>query len=132
MFRPVIRGAALIAAGWLALSPLAALADTGAPSPLGVWSRGDGKARVKIDPCGGKLCAVNVWIKPGTQDEKVGDVLELDVAPAGDGKLAGQAWDPQRKMHYRFSMTVGAQDMTTRGCVLAGLICKSMPWTRQP
>ena len=111
------------------LLPAAAHAESG-PSPEGDWSRGDGKARVHIAPCGDDLCAVNTWIRPGTKDEKVGDKLVMSVKETAPGQWTGKAADPQRHMTYRFSMTVTATKITTRGCVLGGLICKSMPFTR--
>ncbi len=103
-------------------------ADT--PGPQGNWSRGDGKARVTIAPCGGDICAVNTWIKPGVKDEKEGDKLVMSVKPEG-AKYVGRAFDPQRNLHYRLTITMnGDSKMTTSGCVLGGLICKSMQWTR--
>ncbi|MGO9419972.1 MAG: hypothetical protein ACLP25_11855, partial [Roseiarcus sp.] len=64
--------------GVLALAGAAAAATS---SPIGDWARGDGKAWVRIEPCGQKLCAINTWIRPGVTDEKVGDRLVLDVSP---------------------------------------------------
>ena len=100
------------------------------PSPEGNWSRGDGKAKVKIAPCGDDLCAVNTWIKAGTKNEKTGDKLVMTVAHSGDGHWKGKAYDPQRKLTYRLSMTVAESRMTTRGCVLGGLVCKGVDWKR--
>lgn len=115
----------------VALATLAAPAAHAAnPSPLGVWARGDGKAIVRIEPCGGALCAINTWIRPGTPDEKVGDRLVLNVSPAG-GALKGEAFDPQRRKSYRIQITTGDRSMVTRGCVFAGLLCKDMRWTRE-
>jgi len=101
------------------------------PSPEGDWARGDGKAKVRIAPCGGDICAVNTWIKAGVKDEKVGDRLVMTVKPAGGGKWTGRAYDPQRKMTYKLTMDVAAQTMRTHGCVLNGLICKGVDWTRE-
>lgn len=98
-------------------------------SPLGLWARGDGVAKVKIAPCGGKLCATNTWIRPGTSGEKAGDVLVMSVKQEGD-TYNGSAFDPQRDLTYRMTMTVKAQSMVTRGCVLGGLLCKSVNWSR--
>lgn len=97
---------------------------------LGVWARGDGVARVRVIPCGGALCAINTWIKPGVADEKVGDRLVMQVKPAGPATLSGAAFDPQRNLNYRMKIDVSGATMTTRGCVLGGLICKNMGWTR--
>jgi uncharacterized protein (DUF2147 family) len=113
----------------LALAPSLAAAAA-EPSPFGLWSRGDGRATVRIERCGADLCAVNTWIREGTKGEKAGDRLVLSVAPQGPGRWTGTAFDPQRDTSYRMTMTVGATSMTTRGCIVAGLICKDMGWTR--
>jgi uncharacterized protein (DUF2147 family) len=33
-------------------------------------------------------------------------------------------------MNYRITLTVGANKMTSKGCVLGGLLCKGVNWTR--
>mgnify|MGYP000140797147 CR=1 FL=1 len=96
----------------------------------GLWARGDGKAVVRIDNCGSDLCAVNTWIKPGTKGEKAGDKLVMSVKPSGGGVYEGQASDPQRNLTYKLKITTGSNSMTTRGCVLAGIVCKSVSWSR--
>lgn len=102
-----------------------------ANDPLaGNWARGDGVAKVVIKPCGGKICAVNTWIKPGTTKEKVGDKLVMTIDKSADGTFGGQAFDPQRNLTYKLTINVSAESMTTRGCVLGGIICKSQNWTR--
>ncbi|NLH80306.1 MAG: DUF2147 domain-containing protein [Phyllobacteriaceae bacterium] len=111
------------------LVPLPAFAAA-EPSPFGLWARGDGKARVRIARCGADICAVNTWIREGTEGEKAGDELVMTVEPVGPGRWTGTAFDPQRDLSYRLTMTVGATSMTTRGCIVAGLLCKDMGWTR--
>lgn len=100
------------------------------PSPFGLWARGDGNARVRIERCGSDLCAVNTWIREGTAGEKAGDKLVMSVKAAGPGQWSGTAFDPQRDLSYRLTMTVRETSMTTRGCIVAGLLCKDMGWTR--
>ncbi len=96
----------------------------------GVWSRGDGNARVKISPCGAALCAINVWIKtPGS--ENVGDRLVMNVKETAPGKYAGTAYDPKRNLRFSTTITVNGNRMTTSGCVLGGIICKSQQWARR-
>lgn len=116
------------------LGVLAALAVSGPawsePSPLGMWERGDGEARVRIEPCDRAFCAINTWIRPGTQGEKVGDRLVLSVAPSTSSSLTGVAFDPQRGLNYSIRMEVGANSMSTRGCWFVGMLCKTMTWTR--
>ena len=102
------------------------------PAIYGGWARGDGVARVEIAPCGGAICATNTWIKPGVADEKVGDKLVMKVEPSGAAAMSGTAFDPQRNLSYRLNISLAGRSMTTRGCVLGGLLCKNMGWTRLP
>ena len=117
-----------LAALWLAATPLYAAAS--GPSIEGDWSRGDGKAKVRIAPCGDDICATNTWIRPGVNNEKVGDRLVMTITSDGSGKWSGKAFDPQRHMTFRMTIDVAATSMTTHGCVLGGLLCKNMGWTR--
>ncbi len=121
----------------IALAALVVLGSSSAfaaedASMKGTWSRGDGNARVKIDNCGAALCATNLWIKPGTPSEKVGDKLIMNVVSSGGGKFEGKAQDPQRGLTYNLQVDVNGNSMTTRGCVLAKIVCKSVNWTRTP
>ncbi|MEZ2223831.1 DUF2147 domain-containing protein [Rhizobium sp. RCC_161_2] len=96
----------------------------------GQWARGDGNAKVRIAPCGSNICATNTWIKPGTPSEKAGDILTMTIKPVSDGGYSGTAFDPQRNLTYKISVSVKGDTMTTRGCVLAGLLCKDVNWSR--
>lgn len=96
---------------------------------VGNWARGDGNARVRIAPCGGDFCAVNTWIRDESGGEHVGDKLVMKVSGEGTS-MSGTAYDPQRKLSYNLQINLGAQSMQTRGCVLAGIVCKSISWTR--
>ncbi|MGV4792021.1 DUF2147 domain-containing protein [Rhizobium sp. F40D2] len=107
---------------------LAGMAEAGDIS--GQWARGDGKAKVQITPCGSDICAVNTWIKPGTPKEKEGDKLVMSIKQDGEGHYSGTAFDPQRDMSYKLTVTVSGSKMTTKGCVVAGLLCKGVDWTR--
>jgi len=101
-----------------------------AATPFGQWARGDGNARVRVAKCGANICATNTWIKPGTPSEKKDDVLVMTIAPVSDGHYEGSAYDPQRKMTYKMSLDVDGKSMTTKGCVLGGLLCKGVNWTK--
>jgi uncharacterized protein (DUF2147 family) len=96
---------------------------------VGNWARGDGNARVRIAPCGEALCAINTWIRDPASDEHVGDKLVMKVSGSGSS-MAGTAYDPQRKLSYSLEINYGQSSMQTRGCVLAGIVCKSVSWTR--
>lgn len=110
----------------LALSGGSAFAD----NIEGQWARGDGNANVRIAPCGSDICAINTWIKPGTPKEKTGDKLVMSIKPTSDGEYSGTAFDPQRDLTYKLTVSVKGASMTTKGCVLAGIICKGVNWTR--
>lgn len=96
----------------------------------GQWARGDGNAKVRIAPCGSDICATNLWIKPGTPKEKEGDRLIMSIKPGSDGVYSGTAFDPQRDMSYKLTVIVQGDKMTTKGCIVAGLLCKGIDWTR--
>lgn len=101
-----------------------------APDPSGVWSRGDGNARVRIAPCGSDICATNVWIKDTSGGEAVGDKLVMTLKPKSADTLTGQAFDAKRKLTYSIQLKVEKQSLVTRGCVVGGLVCKSVNWSR--
>ncbi len=95
----------------------------------GTWLRGDGQAKVRVQKCGEAYCAVNIWIKnPG--DEKVGDRLVLNVRPVKPGLMEGSAFDPQRNLRFSSKITYSNETMTTSGCVLGGLLCRSVSWSK--
>lgn len=127
--RQMPRLGALVAASLVALFPAASFAAND-PSPFGLWARGDGKAKVKVERCGADLCATNTWVREGTKGEKAGDVLVMSVKPDDPAHWSGTAFDRQRDMTYRMTLNVGETSMTTEGCVLAGIVCKEMDWTR--
>lgn len=100
------------------------------PPFLGNWARGDGKTRIRVEPCGTNFCGVNTWVRPGFSGEKVGDTLVANVKPAGTERWSGTAFDRQRHAHYSMKIYVAGNRMTTAGCVFGGLVCQSMSWTR--
>jgi uncharacterized protein (DUF2147 family) len=113
-----------ILAAILAPAPLAA-----AP-PLGQWARDDGAAKVRLYRCGGDICAQNTWVRDAQGAERVGDVLAMRLRRQDDGVMTGTAYDQRRQSSYSMRMTLRGASMTTRGCVLAGLLCKSVSWSR--
>jgi uncharacterized protein (DUF2147 family) len=62
--------------------------------------------------------------------EKVGDRLVLKIRPARTSRWTGSAIDPQRNQRYTVRIQVASERMTTDGCVMGGLMCQSMTWTR--
>ncbi len=116
----------------ICIAALVALSSASASAaPLGHWARGDGNAKVRIEPCGPSLCAINTWIRDRSKGENVGDKLVMSVKPAGNGRLEGTAFDPQRDRSYGISITYSNDHMSTQGCLLK-VLCKTVTWTRIP
>jgi uncharacterized protein (DUF2147 family) len=124
----ILRAAGLTAVLLMVGAGSTALAS--APSFLGNWARGDGKTHIRVEPCGAAFCGVNTWVRPGFSGEKVGDTLVAKVKPAGAERWSGAAFDRQRHQHYSMKIHVTNNRMTTAGCVLGGVVCQSMNWTR--
>jgi len=100
------------------------------PDPSGVWNRGDGNAKVRIAPCGSNICATNVWIKDTSGGEAVGDKLVMTLQPKSADTLTGKAFDAKRALTYAIQLKVAGQKLVTRGCLVGGLVCKSVNWSR--
>ena len=112
---------------------LVAGADAGAisgASITGAWARTDGSLRIAVDACGERFCAVNTWTRAPGNGEAVGDRLVMTLQPRDPVRLAGEAFDEKRGLKYSLLISVGQDAMTTQGCVLSGIVCKTMNWTR--
>ena len=96
----------------------------------GAWSRTDGGSRIAIEQCGERFCAVNTWIKDPSGGEEVGDRMILTLQPSDPARLTGEAFDVKRKVKYTMLISVAEEAMTTQGCVLSGIVCKTMKWVR--
>lgn len=97
--------------------------------PSGIWLRDDGNARVEIAPCGGDICATNLWIGDTSGGEEPGDRLVMSLEPQSPGTLAGTAYDVKRDRTYSIALRVRQGSLVTRGCVLGGILCRDVSWT---
>jgi uncharacterized protein (DUF2147 family) len=118
----------LAAAGLLTL-PAIGFAFAARPDPSGVWTRGDGNARVVIRRCGEAYCATNIWIKDTSNGEAIGDRLVMNVVPQSPTVLSGSAYDIKRKMTYSMEISVAPASLSSRGCLVGGAICKTETWS---
>jgi uncharacterized protein (DUF2147 family) len=135
---------AFIAATALALSASAAFAST---SPVGVWYTQDKQGKVRIAPCGDKLCGVIISGrgkdgKPasGARDDAnpnpalrsrpiLGLQILRDFKPTGPGRWGGgKIYDPNTGRTYdsKLSLSNGGV-LKVEGCVT--VICVSQTWT---
>ena len=114
----------------LALAAFATVAQAG--DVQGVWLHEDADSKVRIAPCGGALCGTIIWLRDRDPNAKVGQRVFYDMVPAGDNVWTGKAFEPASGREYAGKMTLSGDRLTTAGCVLGGLICKTIVWTRSP
>jgi uncharacterized protein (DUF2147 family) len=120
--RSILACAALIACANVAL----------AGDVVGVWLHEDGGSKVRFAPCGAALCGFISWLKKPDESAKVGQRVFYDMVPSGDNAWVGKAFEPSSGKEYSGKMSLSGDRLTTAGCVLGGLICKSISWTRAP
>jgi uncharacterized protein (DUF2147 family) len=110
-------------AGIFAAGP--ALAD-----PSGVWQRDTGSSRMRVAPCGANLCGTLIWVKDANGPAKVGQRVLYDLKPNGTNKWSGSAFNPEDGKTYTGTMTLSGSSLTTGGCIVGGLICRTVNWVR--
>ena len=121
----------LAALGIGATLALGAVAPAHAADVVGTWERDNGGSKVKFTPCGKAVCGSIAWLKPGADAKaKVGQQVFFDMMPTGADTWEGKAFNPEDGKTYSGKMTLSGSTLTTAGCVLGGLICKSVTWKR--
>jgi uncharacterized protein (DUF2147 family) len=100
---------------------------------LGVWLHESGEARVQFAPCGDVVCGWIVWIKAGAStDARVGDRTFYAMRRVNSDQWRGKTLYPEDGEVYDATMQLEGSVLTTSGCAVGGLICKSVRWTRVP
>ncbi len=127
----------IFAAGFATLASTAFAAD-----PVdGLWKTqpGDtgGYLHVSIAPCGSAICGTidSAFSADGNQNleyENLGKQIIWDMVSEGGGSYGdGKIWDPERDKTYVSKMTLDSQNqLTVKGCVAGGLVCRGQTWTR--
>jgi uncharacterized protein (DUF2147 family) len=136
---------AVLAGLALALSASAALASA---TPVGVWYTQGKQGKVRIAPCGDKLCGVIIAGrgqdgKPASEarDEAnpnpalrnrpiLGLQILRDFKPTGPGRWGGgKIYDPNTGRTYDSKLSLSAGGvLKVEGCVT--VICQSQTWTQ--
>jgi uncharacterized protein (DUF2147 family) len=116
----------------VALAILAASAPQAIASDVtGLWTRDDGSAELRFSACGGDaVCGFLAWKKDPDGPARIGEQLFFDMKPNGDDAWAGSAFNPNDGARYTAKLRLSGDHLTTAGCVLGGLICRSFDWTR--
>jgi uncharacterized protein (DUF2147 family) len=96
----------------------------------GTWLRDTGASRVRFAKCGEAICGTIAWLKDPNGPAKLGQRIFYDMKPNGAGKWSGSAFNPEDGKTYSGTMTLSGDALTTSGCVLGGLICRSVKWSR--
>jgi uncharacterized protein (DUF2147 family) len=115
----------------LAVAASAALTSGALASEVtGEWARDDGKAKVRFIACGAAVCGAITWLRDKDSPAKIGQQVFFDMKPSGDDAWTGSAFNPDDGRTYSGKMTLSGDHLMTAGCVLGGLICQSVAWTR--
>ena len=101
-----------------------------AADPTGSWLRDNGASRIRFAKCGASLCGTVVWLKEKSTASKIGQRVFFDMVPDGDNRWIGKAFNPEDGKTYSGKMFQDGESLTTSGCVIGALICKSVNWSR--
>jgi len=113
-----------------ALALLAGIATASAQEVTGVWQRDTGASRVRFAKCGEALCGTISWLRDQDGPAKLGQRIFYDMKPDGTNKWAGSAFNPEDGKTYSGTMKLSGDTLTTAGCIMGGLICRTVKWTR--
>lgn len=117
-------------AAFAALGLLVGASGAAAQEVVGTWERDTGASRVRFTKCGEALCGSLSWLKDTNGPAKVGQRIFYDMKPNGANKWSGSAFNPEDGKTYSGTMTLSGNTLTTAGCVMGGLICRSVKWNR--
>ncbi len=120
----------MVAASLLSASTVAPASAATSSEISGIWMRSDGNVRVIIKHCGKAYCATNIWVKDTSNGEAVGDRLVMNVTPQSANILTGTGYDAKRKLTYSMQISVEPNSLSSRGCVIGGMICKTLDWSK--
>lgn len=131
----------------LAASASPAMAQQPSPSAIfGEWVTPGGKGRVRVEPCGDKLCATLVWLRDEAAGQTALDTRNPNAALRTrplkgirilDGLSAngpiwagGRGYDPERGANFRIaSLTMQPNGvLKLKGCL--GPLCQTQVWTK--
>ncbi len=98
--------------------------------PAGRWDREDGLGGIEITPCGEALCARITWLRDADTPAHVGQEVLYDMRRTADETWTGSANNPEDGRTYAGTMTLTGSRLLTKGCILGGLVCRSVALSR--
>ncbi|HTH29175.1 MAG TPA: DUF2147 domain-containing protein [Sphingobium sp.] len=139
--RPLRWMVALAALAMLA-PPMAASASGKGANTLPVaseWRNPRNSVHIRLTPCGeGRMCGTVIWAsdkakadaRRGGTEKLIGLDLFREFRRVAPGQYKGRVFVPDMNRTFSGHMRIEGDSMIGKGCVLAGLICKSQTWTR--
>ena len=128
---------------------LANIVVANAASPIGTWSTGNGKAKVKVAKCGSGICAKIISLRqPNDQNGRplrdlnnpkaslktrkiIGISLFLGMRAAGNGTWQGHLYSPEKGGTFQGSVQqISGNILKVKGCLSGGFLCQSEMWKR--
>ena len=111
-----------------------------APAELSgtLWRNPSNSVHVRFASCGAQLCGTVVWASDkaiadaarGAKGPLVGTRIFRDFESAGTRVWRGRVYVPDLGQTFSGRITVQGDAMVGRGCLIAGLVCKSQTWSR--
>jgi uncharacterized protein (DUF2147 family) len=96
----------------------------------GVWTRDDGAVKIEFSACGAAVCGAVAWLKHAQGTAKVGQRVFFDMIRSDQITWTGKAFNPDDGRTYSGKMVLSGKKLKTSGCVMGGLICKTVVWVR--
>lgn len=96
----------------------------------GSWLREDGNVKINIAPCGEALCGFVTWKRKPDAPGAIGQQILFDMKQNGASEWRGSAFNPEDGKKYSGKIGFAGGALTTTGCAIGGLICKSYNWAR--
>jgi uncharacterized protein (DUF2147 family) len=130
----------------LALTAAALVIGAAAPVPVtGTWLTEEGKALVRIEPCGAQLCGRIVRVlrprpgggraldtanhDPALRSRPIEGLAILTGFTRDDDQWAGRIYDPESGRSYRSTLARHGDTLDVKGCL--GPFCRTQHWTAQ-
>ena len=107
----------------------------------GNWLRDNGLSQVRFAPCGREVCGTVSWLKepkfdihnenPAKRELSIlGKRVFFDIEREDDTSWNASAYNPDDGKTYRGRIRLESGLLYTTGCVLGGLVCSTVKWTR--
>ncbi|UYY57301.1 DUF2147 domain-containing protein [Sphingomonas sp. S2-65] len=103
-----------------------------------IWRNPRDSVHVRFESCGVQLCGTVVWASDkaiadaarGSSTPLVGTRIFRDFHADGANVWRGKVHVPDLGQDFSGRITLEGDRMTGRGCLIAGLVCKSQTWSR--